>query len=33
MLALGHYATSVKVAGPIPDNVMGVFNWPNPVVA
>jgi hypothetical protein len=27
---LTHYATSRKVAGPIPDEVIGFFNWPNP---
>jgi hypothetical protein len=27
---LGHYATSRKVAGSIPDEVIGIFNWPNP---
>jgi hypothetical protein len=32
MLALGHYATSKKVAGPIPDNIIGFFTWSNPVV-
>jgi hypothetical protein len=26
---LGHYATSLKVAGSIPDEVIGCFNWPN----
>jgi hypothetical protein len=26
----GHYATSVKVAGSIPDEVIGLFGWPNP---
>jgi hypothetical protein len=25
-----HYATSRKVAGSIPDEVIGFFNWPNP---
>jgi hypothetical protein len=25
-----HYATSPKVAGLIPDEVIGFFNWPNP---
>jgi len=24
------YATSRKVAGPIPDIVIGIFNWHNP---
>jgi hypothetical protein len=24
-----HYATSWKVAGSIPDEVIGFFNWPN----
>jgi hypothetical protein len=27
---LRHYATSRKVAGSIPDEVIGFFNWPNP---
>jgi hypothetical protein len=27
---LRHYATSRKVAGSIPDEVLGFFNWPNP---
>jgi hypothetical protein len=27
---LRHYATSWKVAGSIPDEVIGFFNWPNP---
>jgi hypothetical protein len=27
---LRHYATSRKVAGSIPDEVFGIFNWPNP---
>jgi hypothetical protein len=27
---LRHYATSSKVAGSIPDEVIGFFNWPNP---
>jgi hypothetical protein len=27
---LRHYATSRKVAGSIPDEVAGFFNWPNP---
>jgi hypothetical protein len=26
---LRHYATSRKVAGSIPDDVIGFFNWPN----
>jgi hypothetical protein len=26
----GHYATSRKVAGSIPDEVIGFFKWPNP---
>jgi hypothetical protein len=26
---LKHYATSQKVAGSIPDEVTGFFNWPN----
>jgi hypothetical protein len=26
---LRHYATSRKVAGSIPDEVIGFFNWPN----
>jgi hypothetical protein len=26
---LGHYPTSRKVAGSIPDEVTGFFNWPN----
>jgi hypothetical protein len=25
-----HYATSREVAGSIPDEVTGFFNWPNP---
>jgi hypothetical protein len=25
-----HYATSWKVAGSIPDEIIGFFNWPNP---
>jgi hypothetical protein len=25
-----HYATSLKVAGSIPDKVIGFFSWPNP---
>jgi hypothetical protein len=25
-----HYTTSRKVAGSIPDEVIGFFNWPNP---
>jgi hypothetical protein len=28
--SLRHYATSRKVAGLIPDDVIGFFNWPNP---
>jgi hypothetical protein len=28
--ALRHYATSRKVAGSIPYEVIGFFNWPNP---
>jgi hypothetical protein len=27
---MGHYATSQKVAGSIPDEVTGFFNLPNP---
>jgi hypothetical protein len=27
---LRHYNTSRKVAGSIPDEVIGFFNWPNP---
>jgi hypothetical protein len=27
---LRHYATSWKVAGSIPDEVIGFLNWPNP---
>jgi hypothetical protein len=27
---LRHYATSRKVAGSINDEVIGIFNWPNP---
>jgi hypothetical protein len=27
---LKHYATSQKVVGSIPDEVIGFFNWPNP---
>jgi hypothetical protein len=27
---LRHYATSRKLAGSIPDEVIGFFNWPNP---
>jgi hypothetical protein len=27
---LRHYATSRKVTGSIPDEVIGFFNWPNP---
>jgi hypothetical protein len=27
---LRHYATSRKVAGLIPDEIIGFFNWPNP---
>jgi hypothetical protein len=27
---LRHYATSRKVAGSIPDEVIGFFNWPHP---
>jgi hypothetical protein len=27
---LRHYATSRKVAGSIPDEVIGIFNCPNP---
>jgi hypothetical protein len=27
---LRHYATSRKVAGSIPDEVIGFFSWPNP---
>jgi hypothetical protein len=27
---LRHYATSRNVAGSIPDEVIGFFNWPNP---
>jgi hypothetical protein len=27
---LKHYATFRKVAGLIPDEVIGFFNWPNP---
>jgi hypothetical protein len=27
---LRHYATSRKVAGSIPDELIGFFNWPNP---
>jgi hypothetical protein len=27
---LRHYATSRKVAGSIPDEIIGFFNWPNP---
>jgi hypothetical protein len=27
---LRHYATSQKVVGSIPDEVIGFFNWPNP---
>jgi hypothetical protein len=26
----GHYSTSRKVAGSIPDEIIGFFNWPNP---
>jgi hypothetical protein len=26
----GHYATNREVAGAIPAEVIGVFNWPNP---
>jgi hypothetical protein len=29
-IQLRHYATSWKVAGSIPDEVSGFFNWPNP---
>jgi hypothetical protein len=25
-----HHATSRKVAGSIPDEIIGFFNWPNP---
>jgi hypothetical protein len=25
-----HYATSQKVAGSIPDEIIAFFNWPNP---
>jgi hypothetical protein len=28
--SLRHYATSRKVAGSIPDEVIGFFNWTNP---
>jgi hypothetical protein len=28
--AVGHCATSRKVAGSIPDEVIGFFSWPNP---
>jgi hypothetical protein len=28
--SLRHYATSRKVAGSIPDEVIGFFNWPDP---
>jgi hypothetical protein len=27
---LMHYATSRKITGSIPDEVIGIFNWPNP---
>jgi hypothetical protein len=27
---LKHYATSQKVVGSIPNNVIRLFNWPNP---
>ena len=27
---LRHYATSPKVAGSIPDGVIGIFHWHNP---
>jgi aspartate carbamoyltransferase regulatory subunit len=27
---LRHYATSRKIVGSIPDEVIGFFNWPNP---
>jgi hypothetical protein len=27
---LKHYVTSQNVAGSIPDEVIGIFNWPNP---
>jgi hypothetical protein len=27
---LRHYATSQKVVGSIPGDVIGFFNWPNP---
>jgi hypothetical protein len=27
---LSYYATSLKVAGSIPDDVIEFFNWPNP---
>jgi hypothetical protein len=27
---LGHYATSRKIAGSIPDEITGFFNLPNP---
>jgi hypothetical protein len=30
MAILRHYATSRKVAGSIPDVVIGFLNWPNP---
>jgi hypothetical protein len=29
---LRHYATSRKVAGSIPDEATGFFNWPNPLI-
>jgi hypothetical protein len=29
-LTLRHYDTSRKVAGSIPDEIIGIFNWPNP---
>jgi hypothetical protein len=29
-IVVGHYATSLKVAGSIPDEVIGFFNWPTP---
>jgi hypothetical protein len=28
--SLGHYVTSRKWAGSIPDEVIGFVNWPNP---
>jgi hypothetical protein len=30
IITMRHYATSRNVAGSIPDEVIGFFNWPNP---